>query len=241
MSSNRSPNATPAGIRIIVTGIGGACALLGSLVVVGWQMHLPVLIQIRPELPPMQYNTAVCFILAGLALVLRACCGGSRVVAMLGGLIMAIGTLTLAEYLSHIDLGIDQALFHSYITVQTSQVGRMSPVSALCFALAGFAFLCLSLRDGADWRAPLAGSIASIIISVSLVAVLGYIFGLPGTYGWGQLTRVAAHTAAGLGLVGAALFIIAWSRTLHPGERTPRWLPVPLVLGVFVASLILYL
>jgi sensor domain CHASE-containing protein len=240
LTSNAHPAALPPWARSVTAGTGVVAALLGVTVLIGWYLHLPALIQLRPGFAPMQYNSAVCFILAGCAVLSLSFGRRSRLPATLGFLVTAIGTATLAEYLSQIDLGIDQALFHSYITDGISCAGRMSPVSAFCFTLAGLAFLCLTVRAAAGWRSPVAGSIASIIVSISLVALLGYMFHLPGTYGWGQLTQVAAHTAAGLGLIGAALFIIAWSNATHPGERTPRWLPVPLALGVFVASLILY-
>jgi Na+/proline symporter len=62
------------------------------------------------------------------------------------------------------------------------------------------------------------GSLASVICSISAVAALGYAFGLPGTYGWGELTRIAIHTAAGLGFLGAGLFTLAWRRSAHPAS-----------------------
>jgi sensor domain CHASE-containing protein len=117
----------------------------------------------------------------------------------------------------------------------------MSPVSALCFALIGISLILSTLRGRPRWAPPIAGTLSSVVASISLVAVLGYALDLPGTYGWGQLTKVALHTAVALGLAGGALFIIAWHTGLRPGETTPRWLPAPLMLGVFVASLIFYL
>ncbi len=43
--------------------------LLGILVLLGWAIHAPVLIQVMPDLAPMQRNTAVSFALIGLALL----------------------------------------------------------------------------------------------------------------------------------------------------------------------------
>jgi hypothetical protein len=39
--------------------------------------------------------------------------------------------------------------------------------------------------------------------------------------------------------MGLGLFFIAWKLGLRPGERTPRWLPVPLALAVVLASVVL--
>ncbi len=225
-------------MRPIVAGAGAVCALLGLLAVISWHMHWCGLLQLRPDMPPMQYNTAICFILAGLALA--AWGRMPRAMIVLGGMVASFGGSTLGEYLLHMDLGIDQLLFHTYITTQVSNPGRMSPVSAFCFALMGLALLLLGLRVAPRWGPLAVGSLASVIISIALVALAGYLFGLPGTYGWGQLTRVAIHTSAGLALAGAGLFIIAWAGALRPGEQTPRWLPAPLALGVLTGSLVLY-
>jgi hypothetical protein len=49
----------------------GFCSLaLGAVVLLGWYLHEPALIQVNPAFVPMQYNTALGFALAGLALLL---------------------------------------------------------------------------------------------------------------------------------------------------------------------------
>lgn len=222
----------------MVAVIGGIAGVLGLAVLIGWQTHSVALIQLSPALAPMQFNTALCFVFAGMAL---GCWGRApRAAPILGGLVAAVGSVTLGEYLFHTNLGIDQLLFRSYLTTETANVGRMSPVSSFCFALAGLALILLGLSAAPRWRLLAVGALSSIVISITLVALLGYAFRLPGTYGWGQLTRIAVHTATGLCFVGAGLFIIAWSTALNPGERTPRWLPVALALAVFTGSLVLF-
>jgi len=225
-------------MRTLPAVTGGACAVLGLVVMAGWVAHSATLIQLRPTLAPMQFNTALCFVLAGLALACRDRAPGAA--PILGGLVAVIGILTLGEYLFHADLGIDQLLFRCYIMTETSDPGRMSPVSSFCFALSGLALVSLSLGGAQRWRPPAMGVAASVIIGITLVALLGYAWGLPGTYGWAQLTRVAMHTAVGLCLLGAGLFIIAWSMALEPDEHSPRWLPAPLALAVLTGSLVLY-
>ena len=221
-------------------GIGGVCAVLGLVVLLGWCLHVPRLIQLRPNLAPMQFNTALCTAFAGMALALRA----SRKLPMAGttlaSAVAGLGGLTLGEYLFGFNLGIDQLLFRSYITTETSHLGRMSPVSSVCFTLIGFSLLIIFLCEKVPWGPMAVGSFASITISISVVALLGYALGLPGTYGWGQLTRMAMHTAAAVGLLGTGIFIVAWDVGRARGEPTPRWLPVPLTLGVFTGSLVLY-
>ena len=51
---------------------------------------------------------------------------------------------------------------------------------------------------------------------------------------------IAIHTASGLCLIGVGFFVIAWNMARHPEEFTPRWLPLPVALGSFTASLVFY-
>ena len=146
----------------------------------------------------------------------------------------------MAEYLFRVDLRLDQLLFHSYINTETMVAGRMSPVSSACTTLAGIALVILGLHLSSPYGTLVKGSVASIIISVSVVALIGYALGLPGNYGWTEFTRIPVYVAVGFCLLGAALFAIAWSNGLQNGESTPRWLPVPLTFAVFTGSLVLY-
>ena len=240
LSPHRSIRADKRWLRPLVFLLGGFCLLLGAVVMIGWPLHSTTLIQLRPTLAPMLFNTALCILLSGAALALWAWGRFPRTVSIFGGIIAAFGILTLAEYLFRINLGIDQLLFRCYVTAQTSNPGRMSPASSFCFALSGFAFLSLGLQFLRRWRSAIVGSMASIVISIAVVALIGYALGLPGAYGWAQLTRIALHTAAGFCLIGAGLFIIGWRIAIHPGERTPRWLPFSMALAVFTGSVILY-
>jgi sensor domain CHASE-containing protein len=187
----------------------------------------------------MQYNTALCFMLAGGALLAYLRGRLRLAVPLLGAMVMVIGLLTMGEYIFGRDLGLDQLLFRSYLVERISHAGRMSPASCSCFTLVGLALIVARARR---WRSsmPVVGALSSVVMSIGLMAVLGYAFNLPGTYGWGQLTQVALHTAAGFVLLGAGIFTLAWDGGRRVGERTPRWLPVPLAFGGCTATLVLY-
>lgn len=236
------PLARPARWRSLVLLCAGLVLLLGLVVLTGWHTHLVSLIQIAPGLAPMQYNTAVCFILSALALG-AWCRGYAPALVWIGGAAVALlGSLTLGEYVFHTSFGIDQLLFHSANVVPPqphSHVGRMSPLSALCFCALGSAWLLLA-SGGKRGRISCAGGLAAFVISLGAIAIVGYIFGLPGTYGWGQMARVALHTAGGFVVLGTGLFLAAWHSTGQPSERTPRWLPAALALASTTATLVLY-
>jgi len=210
------------------------------MVIAGWISHVAILVQVRPTLAPLQFNNAVCFILAGTGLALWGLDRGLKAIPILGFVTALIGGLTMAEYLFHVNLRLDQVFFHPYITTETLVAGRMSPISSCCTTLAGFALLLLGLRAGPPYGPPVIGSVASVIVSISVVALTGYALGLPGNYGWTDFTRIPVYAAIGYCLLAAGLFAIAWADGLKEGESTPRWLPFPLALSVFVGSLVLF-
>ena len=49
--------------------MGALSLLLGAVVLLGWYLHEPALIQVNPAFVPMQYNTALGFAVGGLALL----------------------------------------------------------------------------------------------------------------------------------------------------------------------------
>ncbi len=225
--------------------ISGGAALLGLLGLAGWHAHVTTLIQVAPGHAAMQYNTAICFILAGLSLGMWIK-NGNRLLTGCGSVIVAlVGALTLGEYVLGVSIGIDQFLYRPSFVVQhdlAAQMrhpGRMAPLSALCFFFLGLAMLALAGRTR-PWRLAVAGTLASLVISLGVVALVGYVCGLQGAYGWGQMTQVAVHSAAGFVVLGTGLLLAVWKTDTQSAERTPRWLPVALSVATITASLVLY-
>jgi PAS domain S-box-containing protein len=204
---------------------------LGTLVLLGWYLHEPALIQVNPAFVPMQYNTALGFALGGLAL-LGLAWSWPRPAAVTGFAVLLVGVLTLVEYLFGLDLHIDQLFMRHYIDVETSHPGRMAPNTALCFSLTGLASLITALRHRHPQTPAWTATLGAIIIGLGIVALAGYMIGVESAYGWGHLTRMAIHTAAGFIVLGFGFTALAWTlgRRLHPDERWPRWLPA--VIGI---------
>jgi hypothetical protein len=85
----------------------------------------------------MKANTALCFLLAGLALALR----DRRAVRLACGAVSTVAGLTLAEYLTGITFGLDQWLFRDATDAHTIYPGRMVEATALGFLLSGESLL----------------------------------------------------------------------------------------------------
>src|ERR1700712_5724156 len=95
-----SPSSISLGVRWSVALIGVFCSLLGLTVLLGWVAHIPRFVQLGPTMAPMQFNTALCFVLAGTAISAWVWRQFVRPIALTGILILTLGTLTLAEYLT---------------------------------------------------------------------------------------------------------------------------------------------
>jgi hypothetical protein len=122
---------------------GQAVSGLGFLVMLGWVLGSSALIQVSPAFAPMQFNTALGFLVAGTALLMLN--SAPPIVARLCGAFTAIlGAATLCEYLLTVDLGIDELFMDGYINVGTSNPGRMAPNTALGFLVSGLTLLLLA-------------------------------------------------------------------------------------------------
>ena len=195
--------------RVIVIIAGVASVALGLIVIAGWQTHNVLLVQVGVSFAPMQYNTALGFVLCGIGL-LALTWRRLRVSAVCSVGVGAIGLLTSLQYLLSANLGIDQLFMASSITVQTSYPGRMAPNTALCFTLAGMALWVMSVSSTRRKRILLfAGPLGSIVMALGLAATIGYLIGLK-TYSWGYFTNMAAHTAVGCIVLGGGLIASAW-------------------------------
>ncbi len=230
-------------LNLLVMVEGGFSAALGLLVLVGWHTENVTLIQVLPAFVPMQYNTALGFLIGGLGL-LATVYVRPRLIAACGATIGAVGLLTLIEYILGIDLGIDEFLMEHYITVETSHPGRMAPNTALCFVLTGSALLLASWLGWFRERAVILGLLSSIIVALSLTAFFGYLSGVETGYGWGRLTRMAVHTAAGFVVLGTGVFALAWreSRGFGITETAVHTREKPdirfLILSIFLAGMV---
>ncbi len=207
---------------------------LGLLVLIGWYTHNFALVQVHPSFVPMQYNTALGFLLGGIGLLLLNV-NQPALATLFGAGATSVGGLTLVEYLFVIDLGIDQLFMEHYITVKTSHPGRMAPNTALCFTLTGIGITGKWLLSKHKRHQHFIGIIGALVFSLGIVALSGYPFDMETTYGWGKLTRMALHTAAGFVILGIGLISYAWSIDTENETALPNWFSS--LAGIAVATI----
>ncbi|BAT51715.1 diguanylate cyclase/phosphodiesterase with PAS/PAC and GAF sensor(s) [Nostoc sp. NIES-3756] len=190
--------------------------LLGCAVLLGWYFDISVLKSISQEWAAMKPNTALGFVLSGLALNLIHSTKKNqrRIAQVLATAIALLGVLTLSQYLFGWNWGIDQLLFSHQLKTMTQSSkqlattypGRMSPVSALNFSLIGCA-LWLSASRSIHYR--LMQLLAFVTSLTSLQVVIGYVYGVKPLVGLSSLTQTAIHTGLTFFLLSVAILLIA--------------------------------
>ena len=210
--------------------------VLGLVVLTGWHTHTLGLIQVNPAFVPMQYNTALCFVMAGLGL-LGLAFNRLPIALLFGSLTVLLGSATLIEHMAGIDLSIDQLFMQYYVDVETSTPGRMAPNTALCFALSGLALVLATLFKHKDNNNSILGTLGIIILGLGFVAFTGYLAGMETAYGWGSLTQMAIHTALGFFILGLGFFALAWHRERLLYQGFPKWLYLPIGIASLTITL----
>ena len=191
---------------------GPLLVLLGGTVMLGWWMQLSPLVRVLPGFAPMVFNTALCFVLAGSALLTPVSDAQQheRVTAVLGGALAIIATWVLAEHLLQTDLGIDWAPLHDWLHDSDPNPGRMSS-GAVCGFLMNGAVLILATRVRRPWMGAVVRLLTLGIGAIGVLGLVGYLVSAPLLFPQYLFVGVAVHTAAGL-LVLAVGLRSAWRR-----------------------------
>jgi PAS domain S-box-containing protein len=227
------------GAALVAAASGASVAALGGLVVAGWLTVAVALIQVLPGFPPMQYNTALGFMICGAAL-LSAALDLERPTALLGGLSGTIGLATLAQHLFQTDLGIDQLLVETYIWTGVPDPGRMGLNSALCLTLIGAGLISLAWRRIGSRHHVCPALLGAVVVALGTAALVGYAAGVPGAYGWNGHNPMAVHTAIGFTLLGGGIAGLAWNTANHETGEAPAWLPVLAAAVVLTVTLCMW-
>lgn len=219
------------------------CTVVGALVLLGWYFDIPWLKQLDSEWVSMKANTALGFVIAGLALYQRhQRVQPTQFFYWAAGLLTLLGLLTLAEYLLNSDFGIDQWLFQDNIAATaTSHAGRMAPATALSFIFLGLAMMLWDSTATVAER--LASGLVYSILLIAFLVVLGYGYSVQSLYRVQVFTAMALHTAFVFIALSISLLSLNTERGLMRilaspmtgGRIARRLLPVivvlPLVLG----------
>jgi PAS domain S-box-containing protein len=185
--------------RSVVSTTAGAISLaLGVSTLLGWVFDLSILKTAWPGLVSMPVNTAICFVLLGVALL------APRVASIVApSAVAALALLTVAEYFG-LKLGLDQLFFRDTDPLSVTAPGRPS-VNTTVVLLFITAALLLARHAG---RMAVAAQVMALAGgTVAWLAVLGYTSGTKELYGLPGHAPIAVHTA--LGFIVLAIGVLA--------------------------------
>ncbi|MEJ7872561.1 MAG: PAS domain S-box protein, partial [Rubrobacteraceae bacterium] len=235
-------------INVVPKAAIAVAVLVGCLVLAGWLLEVEILKRVFPGLVAMNPATALAFILAGASLLLlQAQDKPLRLLRLAQGLafvVALVGLLKLVGILFGWDFGIDQLLFRQKLESEAAMIGvpnQMAPNSALNFLLLGCALLLINRQDlRSYWFAQF---LILVAVVASLLALIGYAYGVRYLYGIFSYIPMALHTAVTFIVLLVAILCIRPDRGLIAiiasdrvgGVVARRLLPaaifVPVVLG----------
>lgn len=199
--------------------IAQGCALLVLVIAIiamlGWGFDLGILTRFKEEFIPMAPSTGLGFILLSLGLFVYIRWPSSRYWRPFSTIVAAfascLGLFIFIQFVFGFDLGLEHWLSKTSNTFGKVPIGRMSPITAMSFLLAGLSLMFLqssSKKRGAIQD--IAVATATGIVVANLLVLLGYWYRGPLIFG-GGVVPVALPTGLcffllGMGLVAAGSF-----------------------------------
>lgn len=182
------------------------CVVIGAVavaVILGWFADIGALRSVLPGFVAMKVNTALLFLLLSAALAAlalkprvvlfaRAAQGAAAVVAV-------IAATAIAEYALGTNVGLDELLVVDATVDPNVVAGRMAGATAVAFLLCGATTSMIAARS-----LVVAQALAGILFAMSMLMLLGYMYGATLLYRTGAFGSVAVHTAACFALFSVA-------------------------------------
>ena len=217
--------------------------VLGWLVLLGWQLDLPILRSTLPGRVAMNPMTALTFMLAAGSLWLQVEPFADRRKLWWAGraaasLVLLVGLITLVGYVVGQNLGLDQLLFQGRL-----EGNRIAPNTGLSFLLLGAALLLLDweIRPGL-WPGQF---ILLIPATIALTSLLGYVYGVGALYGLASYIPMALPTAVTFLVLSLGVLLARPARGLTAvvsadgpgGVLARRLLPAAILVPAFLGWL----
>jgi diguanylate cyclase (GGDEF)-like protein len=174
-------------------------AATAILVLAGWVSGIPALTSISSGLAAMKANTAIGLLLLAAALHCVSARQNQRCQRWLAVAVVALGVVTLGEYIFKINIGIDEALFRD--PALSFYPGRMSPVTASNFILLGAAMALPRFH----WSDYVKEALALLVSLSAIFSIVGYIYGVPSFYGVVRSGSGAVALHTGISFLALAL------------------------------------
>ena len=178
-----------------------------SVVIYGWLTANYSVVQIAPDYPAMQFNTAVCLGLLSIAVIL-ARFGLNKVPVLLACIAAAIGFLVIADHSVNANV-VGELFFRADSNSPLYPIhGKMANNSAL-------AIVCLSssiilIRSGYSKSREIPIILSCVAFALGAVSTIGYFLAIASAYKWSDASGMAFKTALCCLLLGIATMLNDW-------------------------------
>jgi diguanylate cyclase (GGDEF)-like protein len=202
-----------AGQRRFTLWAAAICVLAGMFVLAVLRFEPMALQDGLSAQPLMRALTAVCFVIAGLSLLLyqvapARASSRATLACVLAVILTALASAMLGQDLLGWDTGIGDAVERTVWSGADGSGGLMSGAAALVFMLIGSAMVLMRQQGRALW---LGQSLAAMAFLLSLLSLLAYLFGA-------DIDRVVPFSSMTFHTAGVFLVLGAGALTLRGGQ-----------------------
>ena len=194
--------------NIRLPAIIGALVLSGTVgVMAAWVMRAAGIIYPAGG-PAMVFNTALCFLLVALVLILNNPASPGRLMAqqLIGGVIALIAGLVGGQYWFGYVLGLDWPTLHRWLGDDNPYPGRMSKVTSVTFLAIGLTVILMH-RARSLWSGLLVQALTAAVVATGVFGLAGLFLDLRNVYANYLFSELAPYTATGFVVSGLALWL----------------------------------
>lgn len=206
--------------------------VIGALSMLGWILDLSYLKAVIPQLIAIKFNTALCIFLIGLVCYFYSSALNPKnrwVNLAFAALVFVVSFLTFLQYFSDYNFGIDELVFKD-TEVTFLKPGRMSVISAVVLTLTSLSILLMAVKQ----LRTIAGLIQILCLFISVLSLLGYLYGASGLLSFLPYKTIAPQTVAAFICMNLSLLVSdAESVILKPflakqsgGQLSRKLLPI---------------
>ncbi|HVY52988.1 MAG TPA: diguanylate cyclase [Gammaproteobacteria bacterium] len=214
--------------------------LLASLVILGWLLNLPYLVSPFTDDNNMTFNTALCFLSAGITLSLPINEFKVKKISYLitGGLLLFISSVSLSQYLFNYSFGLDQFFMSKWFPDHNPYPGRMALNTCVIFILTSLVFVLLAFPRS-KLNVVIAQSLSLLALLISISILLGYVLDLEVLRSWYQEIGMTTHTAIGFIILSLNLWQLSKAHSfVIYDERSDRQILLSSTIILFSIALI---
>ncbi len=183
--------------RSFIKVSAGICILAGILVIIGWLTGNENLKAVVAGLAPMKFNTAICFILCGIALflILNNTKKGFQLQTPFLLVVAALALTTFFEYSLKFNSGLDELFVkdHTPLSGALDFSGRMAAPTAISFVLLSLSLIAITF--GRTIIKLIAQYILHFVTVISFIVLMGYLYNIPTFYRLSAFSSMALNTS----------------------------------------------